>query len=35
LRVIVKRIARELEITIEMRNAVEEGYLGLMVWRVQ
>ena len=35
LRVLVRRIAKELEFTIEMRTAVEDGYLGLMVWRVQ
>jgi len=34
-RYIVKRIARELEYSVEMRNTVEDGYLGLMVWRVQ
>ena len=32
---IVKRIARELEYSVEMSNTVEDGYLGLMVWRVQ
>lgn len=35
LRVLVRRIAKELEFTVEMRTAVEDGYLGLMVWRVQ
>jgi hypothetical protein len=35
LRYLIKRIARELEYTVEMQNAVEDGYLGLMVWRVQ
>jgi hypothetical protein len=34
-RYIVKRIARELEYSVEMSNTVEDGYLGLMVWRVQ
>lgn len=34
-RYIVKRIAKELEYSVEMRNTVEDGYLGLMVWRVQ
>jgi len=31
---IVKRIAKELEFTVEMRTTVEDGYLGLMVWRI-
>lgn len=34
-RYIVKRIAKELEYSVEMRNTVEDGYLGLMVWRVK
>ena len=33
-RYIVKRIAKELEFTVEMRTTVEDGYLGLMVWRI-
>jgi len=33
-RYIVKRVAKELEYSVEMRNTVEDGYLGLMVWRV-
>jgi hypothetical protein len=35
LRHIIKRIAKELEYSIEMQNTVEDGYLGLMVWRVR
>lgn len=35
LRVLVRRIAKELEFTVEMRTTVEDGYLGLMVWRLQ
>jgi hypothetical protein len=35
LRVIIRRIAKELEFTVEMRNAIEDGYLGLMIWRVE
>jgi len=34
LRRIIKKIAKELEYTVEMRNTVEDGYLGLMVWRL-
>lgn len=33
-RYLVKRIAKELEFTVEMRTTVEDGYLGLMVWRM-
>jgi hypothetical protein len=32
---LIKRIAKELEYSIEIRNTVEDGYLGLMVWRVR
>jgi hypothetical protein len=35
LRIIIRRIAKDLEYAIEMRNVVQDGYLGLMVWRVQ
>lgn len=35
LRHIIKRIAKELEISVVMQNAIEEGYLGLMVWRTE
>lgn len=35
LRAIIRRIAKDLEYSVEMRNVVQDGYLGLMVWRVQ
>ena len=35
LRLILRRIAKEIEISIEMQNAIEDGYLGLMVWRIK
>jgi hypothetical protein len=35
LKSLIKKIARELKYTVEMQRAVEDGYLGLMVWRVQ
>lgn len=35
LKVIIRRVARELEFAVEMRNTVEDGYLGVMIWRVQ
>lgn len=35
LRPTIKRIAKAIEIKVEMRDTVEEGYMGLMVWRVQ
>jgi hypothetical protein len=35
LRSMIRRIARELEFAVEMRNTVEDGYMGVMVWRVQ
>jgi hypothetical protein len=35
LRSMLRRIARELEFAVEMRNTVEDGYMGVMVWRVQ
>jgi len=34
-RLVVRRVAKEIEITVEMHNAIEDGYLGLMVWRVK
>lgn len=34
LRVYLKRIARDLEYTVEIRNVIQDGYLGLMLWRV-
>lgn len=34
LRVIIKRIARDLEFAVDIRNTVQDGYLGLMIWRV-
>jgi len=35
LRYLIKRVVKELEYTVEIRNTVEDGYLGLMVWRLQ
>lgn len=35
LKSLIKKVARELKYTVEMKNTVEDGYLGLMVWRVQ
>lgn len=35
LKSLIKKIARELEYTVQMRHTVEDGYLGLMVWRTQ
>ena len=35
LRLILRRIAKEIEISIEMQNAIKDGYLGLMVWRIK
>lgn len=34
LRYIINRVVKELEYTVEMRVTVEDGYLGLMVWRL-
>jgi hypothetical protein len=35
LRYIMRRVAKEIEITIEMQTVIEDGYLGLMVWRTK
>lgn len=34
LRALIRRIAKELQFTFEMQNVIEDGYLGLMVWRM-
>jgi hypothetical protein len=34
-KVILKRIARGIQIDIEVKNAIEDGYLGVMAWRVR
>lgn len=35
LRLLLRRVAKDIEFTIEMHNAIEDGYLGLMVWRIK
>ena len=30
---ILRRISRQLEMQIEMQTTIEDGYLGVMVWR--
>lgn len=32
--VIVKRVAKALEYEIECRTTIEDGFLGVMVWRI-
>lgn len=35
LKLLLRRVAKEIEVTLETQNAIEDGYLGLMVWRVK
>lgn len=30
---VLRKVAKELEIQVEVGNAIEDGYLGVMVWR--
>lgn len=30
----LRRIAKELEMEIDVQTAIEDGYLGVMVWRI-
>jgi len=32
---LLKRVARSIQIEIEAKNAIEDGYLGVMVWRTR
>jgi hypothetical protein len=34
-RTVLNRIARKLEMQVKIINTIEDGYLGLMVWRVK
>jgi hypothetical protein len=34
-RTVLNRIARKLEMQVKIINTIEDGYLGLMVWRVR
>ena len=34
-RELVRRLADKLEIKVAVRTAIEEGYLGLLIWRVE
>ena len=34
LKQLLQQIARKLEMRVDIRNVIEDGYLGLMVWRI-
>ena len=34
-RLLVRQLADKLEIKVAVRTAIEEGYLGLLIWRIE